>query len=176
MTESFDEFKPRNGWAVAAMVIFALAFIGFIVSIFIYETQRDKPKPWWCWIGFIISIVLLVVAFATFSFINLGGTKGYHYMMRTSPDWESRQVVLIDKKDVAAVHTSQVGSYVPVDSRYYRPRTQTVSVRDNNVWQYFNPSATVPGTQYVGPPMVTTTSYTPQFPSYSLSMPTRSLQ
>lgn len=133
MEDSFDDFKPRNGWATFAMIVFAIAFFAFLVSIFIYETQRDKPKPWWCWIGFIISIVLLVVAFGMFAFINVGGTSGYHHRMRYAPDWESRKVEIIDPKDIVAVQTRPVSSYMQPIPGSYIPQTPTVSVIPNTI-------------------------------------------
>lgn len=131
MVETYDDFKPRNGWAIFAMIVFAVAFFAFLVSIFIYETQRDKPKPWWCWIGFIISIVLLVVAFAAFAFINIGGTSGYHHRMRYAPDWESRKVEVIDPSHVVNVQTQPVSTYmqpIPVQGNISPYVAQTPSV------------------------------------------------
>ena len=147
-SDTFDDFTPRNGWAVAAMIVFAIAFFAFLVSIFIYETQRDKPKPWWCWVGFIISIILLVLAFATFAFINIGGTKGYHHRIRHAPDWESRKVQIIDPADISTIQTRPVYtqpqsnvSTVPTSSVVYAQPQSNVSTVPTSSVVYTQPQS-----------------------------------
>lgn len=132
MGKDFDEFNPKNGWAIFAMVLFAIAFFAFLFSIFIYESQRNKPKEWWSWIGFLISIILLVVSFAAFAFINVGGTKGYHYNMRYAPNWESRKVEIIDPSEIISVNSRPVPMY-----NFQVPQTPSIPINSTmNPYNY----------------------------------------